>query len=88
MTHLGQLDLFSATLHAYSAERDARIDNATLYAEVAERSGIDAVEFARREPIGASGQPHSLLERKVRWHQQTLKHAGILERVVGERGVW
>ncbi|NMG30586.1 DNA methyltransferase [Aromatoleum evansii] len=83
-----QLELFSAVLHAYSAERAGRLDNATLYEEVAERAGIDPEEFARREPIGASGQPHSLLARKVRWHQQTLKHAGILERVEGERGVW
>lgn len=83
-----QLELFSAVLHAYSAERAGRLDNATLYEEVAERAGIDPEEFARREPIGASGQPHSLLARKVRWYQQTLKHAGILERVEGERGVW
>ena len=31
-------------------------------------------------------QPHSLLARSVRWHQQTLKHAGVLECVEGDRG--
>lgn len=83
-----QLDLFSSVLHAYTAERDGRLDNQTLYAEVAERAGIDPDEFARRSPIGESGQLHSLTARATRWHQQTLKHAGILERVEGQRGVW
>ena len=83
-----QLDLFSAVLHSYSAEREGRIDNATLYDQVASRAGIDRDEFARKSPVGRDQQPHSLLARAVRWHQQTLKHAGVLERVEGERGVW
>ena len=83
-----QLDLFSAVLHSYSAEREGRIDNATLYDQVASLAGIDPDEFARKSPVGRDQQPHSLLARAVRWHQQTLKHAGVLERVEGERGVW
>lgn len=83
-----QLDLFSAVLHSYSAEREGRIDNATLYDQVASRAGIDRDEFARKSPVGRDQQSHSLLARAVRWHQQTLKHAGVLERVEGERGVW
>lgn len=83
-----QLDLFSAVLHSYSAEREGRIDNATLYDQVASRAGIDRDEFARKSPVGRDQQPHSLLARAVRWHQQTLKHAGVLERVEGKRGVW
>lgn len=33
-----QLDRFSAVLHSYSAEREGRIDNATLYDQVASRA--------------------------------------------------
>ena len=83
-----QLDLFSAVLHSYTAEREGRIDNATLYDQVASRAGIDPEEFARKSPVGRDQQPHCLFARSVRWHQQTMKHAGVLERVEGERGVW
>ena len=83
-----QLDLFSAVLHSYTAERGGQVDNATLYDQVATRAGIDPDEFSRKTPVGRDQQPHSLLARAVRWHQQTLKHAGVLERVDGERGVW
>ena len=40
----------------------------------------------RRTPIGKSGRPHSVAKRKVRYHQQTLKHLGLIERA--GRGVW
>ncbi len=83
-----QLDLFSAVLHSYTAEREGRIDNASLYNQVASRTGIDPDEFCKKTLVGKDLQPHSLLARAVRWHQQTLKHAGVLERVEGERGVW
>lgn len=83
-----QLDLLSEVLHAYSAERNGRVSNGELYEQVATRAGIDPSEFAKKTPVGDAQQPHSLLARKVRWHQQTLKHAGILERIDGERGVW
>lgn len=83
-----QLDLFASVLHAYSAERGGILDNKALYADVAERAGLDASVIDERVPIGASGQQHSLFARRVRWFQQTLKHAGVLEKVEGERGVW
>lgn len=83
-----QLDLFSGVLHAYSAERGGRLSNTELYAQVAAGAGLSATEFARRAPVGQAAVPRSLLARQVRWHQQTLKHAGILERVADARGVW
>ncbi|TXT27855.1 MAG: DNA methylase N-4/N-6 domain protein [Rhodocyclaceae bacterium] len=83
-----QLDLLSEVLHSYSAERNGRVSNGVLYEQVASRAGIDPSEFSKKTPVGDAQQPHSLLARKVRWHQQTLKHAGILERIDGERGVW
>ena len=55
---------------------------------VTTRCGVDPDEFARKHLVGKAQQPHSLLARSVRWHQQTLKHAGVLECVEGDRGVW
>ena len=83
-----QFDLFSEVLHAYSAEAVGRMSNAELYASIAERTGLDASRRDDRVPVGESRQPHNLLARKIRWHQQTLKHAGILERIPGRRGDW
>lgn len=83
-----QLNLFSGVLHAYSKETDGVLDNATLYAKVAEAAGVSAGEAARRQAVGTSGCKHNLYERKIRWYQQTLKQAGILQRVDGKRGVW
>ena len=83
-----QLDMFSEVLHAYSAERGGVLSNTDLYDAVAERSGLSLETFQERTPVGEAAQPRSLLARQVRWHQQTLKHAGILEHADGERGVW
>lgn len=88
MSSSSQLDLFSSVLHAYSAETAGVLDNATLYRRAAATAGVSEAEATTRTPIGKGAQLHSLFERKVRWHQQTLKEAGILEHVPGERGVW
>ncbi|MNR71448.1 Modification methylase PvuII [compost metagenome] len=80
-----QLDLFSAVLHAYSKD-DGVLTNNELYERVAWATETPADVAAHREPIGEKGALHSPFARKVRWYQQTLKQAGILERV--ERGVW
>ena len=63
----GQLDLFSEVLHAYSAEREGTLDNATLYAEVARRAGLPPEALSERVPVGESRQPHNLMARRVRW---------------------
>jgi len=83
-----QLNLFSGTLHAYSENDDGLLDNAALYRRVAEATGTSAEEASHREAVGTAGKVRNLFERKVRWHQQTLRQAGILERVEGERGIW
>jgi site-specific DNA-methyltransferase (cytosine-N4-specific) len=83
-----QLDLFASVLHAYSKDEDGVLANSRLYEKVAQSAGIPADDAIRRTPIGESGELHSPFKRKVRWYQQTLKAAGILERVDGERGVW
>jgi DNA modification methylase len=81
-----QMNLFADVLHAYSAERGFSIGNAELYDAVAVRAGIPDQAFAEKVPVGTAGQPHNLLARRIRWHQQTLKHAGIIERT--GRGIW
>jgi DNA modification methylase len=81
-----QLNLFAEVLHAYSAENGFALGNDSLYDIVAARAGIPAAAFDKKVPVGASGQPHNLLARRIRWHQQTLKHAGIIENA--GRGIW
>ncbi|MEE8058400.1 MAG: DNA methyltransferase [Pseudomonadales bacterium] len=51
------------------------------------RCGLSEDAFEIKSAIGRAGQSASLLKRKVRWYQQTLKHAGILKRS-NQRGIW
>lgn len=83
-----QIDLFSEVLHSYAGLNGEPLRNADMYAQVANRTGINPEELEHKVPVGQSGQLHSLLARKLRWHQQSLKAAGVLERVEGERGIW
>jgi DNA modification methylase len=87
-TATAQLELFSSVLHAYSANTSGVLDNRSLYENVAKINGVSENELNNKVPIGAAGALHSPFTRKVRWYQQTLKTAGILEHVEGERGVW
>jgi site-specific DNA-methyltransferase (cytosine-N4-specific) len=82
-----QLDLFAQVAAVYADAGETPISNSTLYASVAERAGIEKDALEAREPIGQSGQRHSRLKRAIRWHQQTLKEAGVLEHA-DARGVW
>lgn len=80
--HIGM----DAVLAAYQPGEE--VDNQTLYDRVRATAGVAREEWERKQPIGASGQEHSLASRKARWHQQTLRKLGIIERVPGKRGVW
>ena len=82
------MDLFSEVLHAYSAENHGRMANAALYRKVADACSLPDEALHSKVPVGVAEQPCNLLAREIRWHQQTLKHAGVLERAPGERGVW
>lgn len=79
-----QMSLFGAIQQVY-AERGA-IPNSALYDELIRVGVLTQAEISRREQIG--GGMHSPAMRKIRWHQQTLKKLGILERVEGSRGLW
>jgi len=79
------LELFEV-LEAYTSGQP--LDNNTLYDRMAANSGVCRDDLDATTPIGASGQSHSIAKRTIRWHQQTLKTMGLLERVEGKRGVW
>lgn len=83
-----QLDLFQYVTSAYGSSPTGRIDNQELYRAVSKHAGIKNGEMESRVSVGRAQQPHNLLKRKLRWHQQTLKHMGLIERVEGERGLW
>lgn len=83
-----QLDLFSAVLHAYATPEGEPLDNQSLYRAAARVAAVPEEDAHRKEPVGRAGTPRNLFERRIRWYQQTLKQASILEKVDGERGVW
>lgn len=85
---LTQLDLFSTVLHAYSAENSGVLPNQVLYEHVVNSQGMTDDVLNDKVPIGKTGALHNPFTRKIRWYQQTLKAAGILENIEGERGVW
>lgn len=74
-----QLNLFESVTQAYA--KAERLDNAALYAQVAPANAQNA-----RQPVGKDGVTRNVVHRSIRWHQQTLKSMGLLERV--DRGVW
>lgn len=83
-----QLDLFS---HVAAAFADASADGlatGALYDIVARSTGIDHSAATARVPIGTAKALHSPFKRAVRWHQQTLKTLGVVERVPDRTGFW
>lgn len=72
----------------YAGAQGDSLGNDKLYREVAERAGIEAADVDRRTPIGRAKALRSVVKRRIRWQQQTLKALGILERVPGDRGAW
>jgi len=76
-----QLD-FDSILMAYGESADA-----ALYAKAAATAGITPEQMEHQEPVGTDGRMHATNKRTVRWHQQTLKRAGFLEKT-DIRGKW
>lgn len=81
-----QLSLFSIVRDIY-ADAQSPISNEQLYEMVAERASISLSEIQMKKPIGQLGIMRSPLERKIRWHQQSLKAAGWITKT-NKRGVW
>ena len=62
------------------------LSNEQLYEELCKSKVVSEADLeGNRVDIG--GDSHSLLKRKIRWFQQTLKSAGVIERVA-TRGMW
>lgn len=79
-----QLDLFQV-IEAYRSLGESAT-NQELYQRVAEIAGIPDDALNKTQPVGKDGAKRSLVKRKIRWYQQTLKDMGLLKRE--KRGVW
>lgn len=66
---------------------DGPITNDELYRRLAVRCGIPLDDFEDKSAVGKAHQPVSLLKRRIRWYQQSLKAMGVLEKT-DDRGVW
>lgn len=86
--HADQLKLFEHVSSTFAQSPESQLSTQELYHQVARRAGLDAGDMAIKVQIGQSGQEHNLIKRQVRWHQQTLKTMGLIERVEGRRGIW
>ena len=82
------LDLFEHVAGAYMQTHKGILSNEELYRIAAGRAGLPKEELNRVEPIGQDGKLRSTAKRSIRWHQQTLRNLGFLEKVEGQRGVW
>lgn len=81
-------NLIKHVTDAYAMAGDKALDNQQLYDSVAAKAGIAQSELNVKVAIGKSGQERSVLKREIRWHQQTLKHMGLLEKSDSGKGVW
>lgn len=81
-------DVVSGVLDAYIRANGKPISNKTLYRDVADQLHIPSAVSGNKTSVDKSLAKHNLFNRKIRWFQQTLKQAGVLESVPGERGVW
>lgn len=83
-----QGDLFEHMLEVY-CEKGHALSNASLYRELGSRAGISDEAWKEPLDLGPDQLGHSVLKRKVRWWQQSLRQLGLLERD-GEcgRGFW
>lgn len=81
-----QLNLFDYVVSCY-ARNEGAITNEALYDAVAGSAGIAPSDLHRTTPVGKNGTRTSRIKREIRWHQQTLKQAGLLRRTK-QRGNW
>lgn len=81
-----QLSLFDHVKAAY-ADIDQPISQTDLYRTVARTANLSEEDLERVEPVGQNQTPCRVLKREIRWHQQTLKHAGLIQ-PSGRRGQW
>lgn len=83
-----QIDLFEHVAGAYAQPACGRLTNDELYRMAAGRAGLEPAVLDERVPIGVAGAKRSAFKRAIRWHQQSLRRLGLIERVEGSRAVW
>jgi site-specific DNA-methyltransferase (cytosine-N4-specific) len=83
-----QIDLFDHVLEVY-ADQAGSLSNEALYRQLGERAGLPEDAWKERIDLGPDQRGHSVLKRRVRWWQQSLRHLGLLERDMQRgRGHW
>lgn len=78
---MNQLNLIEATLLSYD---EGAKDNRDIYSKTASSLNVDESSFIKN--VGKDEVPRNTFHRKVRWAQQSLKQAGLIEKV--GRGQW
>ncbi len=81
-----QLSLFEGLQKAYQSS--SALNQQQLYGLLQASGCIAPKDLKERAPVGRAQQDVCLAKRRIRWHQQTLKAMGVIERVEGQRGVW
>lgn len=82
---MDQLSLFANVSNAYANAAGA-LTQTDLYGYLQEQ-GLPREELLACQPVGCAGAPVAITKRRIRWMQQTLKQAGVIE-PAGGRGVW
>lgn len=83
-----QLDLFTHVATVFADGPRAGLSTRDLYYAVATAAEVRPDTIEARIPVGTAGSLHSPFKRAVRWHQQTLKQLGVIERVEDRQGLW
>lgn len=86
MSDAVQMSLLEHVKAAY-ADEQAPLSQEELYERVTRSAALSREEVDKREPVGNDQKCYSLLKRQVRWHQQTLKQAGLIQ-PTSKRGQW
>lgn len=72
---------------AYAAHPTRPLSNQEVVHHLVERGVVTAADLTSTAPVGVARQQHNLTRRAIRWHQQSLRQAGLLE-PCGVRGTW
>lgn len=81
--NINQYDLFPAMIESYSQALGG-LSNEQLYQNIEAKIGSGL--FGHYSFIGQAQEKIDVTKRKIRWYQQTLKHAGVITRI--SHGVW
>lgn len=77
-----------AVLNAYIQDPDQPLSNQTLYKTVEHLTGSSSSASQSPAKRRRGSDCINLATRAIRWSQQSLKRAGILEKLPGQRGLW